>query len=128
MSDDNRLARIRKLLAQAEDPACTPAEAEAFTAKAADLMARYGIDEALLAQSDPGRDPMGDRVVDLLAPYGYEKAWLGAELRRRAALSQRDQEGAPCWQQHLLVALVRPCVRPHPGRDPADQPVGAGQP
>ena len=41
------LDRVRKLLAKAEDEGCTPAEAEALTAKAAELMARYGIDRAL---------------------------------------------------------------------------------
>ena len=51
---DDKLARIRKLLAQAEDPAATAAEAEAFNAKAAELMARHGVDAALLAASDPG--------------------------------------------------------------------------
>ena len=34
-------------------PACTPAEAEAFTAKAAELIAKYGVDQALLAGVDP---------------------------------------------------------------------------
>ena len=46
---DDKLARIRKLLAQAEDPAATTAEAEAFNAKAAELMARHGVDATLLA-------------------------------------------------------------------------------
>ncbi|MGH3122965.1 MAG: DUF2786 domain-containing protein, partial [Streptosporangiaceae bacterium] len=40
--------RVRKLLAKAEAQGVTPAEAEALTAKAAELMARYGIDRALL--------------------------------------------------------------------------------
>ncbi len=44
----DRLDRVRKLLAKAEDDGCTPEEAEALTAKAAELMARYGIDRALL--------------------------------------------------------------------------------
>jgi hypothetical protein len=34
----------------------TPAEAEALTAKAAELMARYGIDRALLAADQPDTD------------------------------------------------------------------------
>lgn len=70
------LARVRKLLAKAEDPACTPAEAEAFTAKAAELIARYGVDQALLAAADPGRDPIGDRIVSLDPPYALDKAGL----------------------------------------------------
>jgi hypothetical protein len=39
---DKLLDRVRKLLAKAEDESCTPPEAEALTAKAAELMARYG--------------------------------------------------------------------------------------
>jgi Protein of unknown function (DUF2786) len=45
------LERVRKLLAQAEDSAVTAAEAEAFNAKAAELIARHGIDGAHLAAS-----------------------------------------------------------------------------
>jgi cytosine/adenosine deaminase-related metal-dependent hydrolase len=48
-SDNPLLERVRKLLAKAEAQGATPAEAEALTAKAAELMARYGIDRALLA-------------------------------------------------------------------------------
>ena len=76
MSDDPLLARVRKLLAKAEDPACTPAEAEAFTAKAAELIAKYGVDQALLAGTDPALDPVGDRVVTVPAPYARDKAGL----------------------------------------------------
>ena len=80
--NDDKLARIRKLLAQAEDPAATAAEAEAFNAKAAELMARHGVDAALLAAGDPGRDVVGDLTVELLAPYAYEKASLGTAVAR----------------------------------------------
>lgn len=79
---DPGLAKVRKLLAQAEDPACTAAEAEAFTAKAAALIAAHGIDEALLAEEQHLVDPVGDRVLDLDAPYAREKATLGAEVAR----------------------------------------------
>ncbi|GAA4939267.1 DUF2786 domain-containing protein [Actinoplanes utahensis] len=74
------LARVRKLLAMAEDPACTPGEAEAFTAKAAELIAKYGIDQAMLAVTDPAVDPVGDRVIVLDAPYAREKAGLLAAV------------------------------------------------
>ncbi|SCL16679.1 Protein of unknown function [Micromonospora rhizosphaerae] len=74
------LSKVRKLLAQAEDPACTPAESAAFTAKATELIARYGVDRALLAAEDPSTDPVGDRVVDLVAPYARDKAGLLAAV------------------------------------------------
>lgn len=88
------LARVRKLLAKAEDPACTPAEAEAFTAKATELIAKYGVDQALLAESDPARDPVGDRVVTLDPPYALDKAGVLAAvavpLRCRVVRRTRD--------------------------------------
>ncbi|MFC4016680.1 DUF2786 domain-containing protein [Micromonospora sp. GCM10011542] len=74
------LSKVRKLLAQAEDPACTPAESAAFTAKATELIARYGVDRALLAARDPTTDPVGDRVVEVVAPYARDKAGLLAAV------------------------------------------------
>ncbi|KKK05199.1 DUF2786 domain-containing protein [Micromonospora sp. HK10] len=74
------LSKVRKLLAQAEDPACTPAEAAAFMAKATELIARYGVDRALLAARAPATDPVGDRVVEVVAPYARDKAGLLAAV------------------------------------------------
>ena len=103
---DDKLARIRKLLAQAEDPAATAAEAEAFNTKAAELMARHGVDAALLAASDPGRDVVGDLTVELLAPYAYEKGTLGAAvargLRCSAVLRKRRGGGETAHSLHLF--------------------------
>lgn len=85
---DPVLAKIRKILAKAEDPAATPDEAETYTAKAAELIAAYGIDRAVLAEEVPGSDVVGDRVVPLDAPYALDKASLlavvAARLRCRA--------------------------------------------
>src|SRR5262250_3153851 len=53
------LDRVRKLLAKAEAEGVTPPEAEALTAKAAELMARYGIDRARLAAARPETDRAG---------------------------------------------------------------------
>ncbi|GAB1695039.1 DUF2786 domain-containing protein [Krasilnikovia sp. M28-CT-15] len=78
--DPGLLDKVRKLLAKAEDDACTPAEAEAFTAKAAALIAKYGIDQALLADTTPGTDVVGDRVVEMDAPYARDKAGLLAGI------------------------------------------------
>ena len=77
---DSLLARVRKLLAMAEDPACTPAEAEAFTAKATELIAKYGVDQALLAAADPAVSPVGDRLVTIVPPYARDKAGLLAAV------------------------------------------------
>lgn len=90
--NDQMLDKIRKLLAQAEDAACTEAEAAAFTAKAARLMADYGIDEALLAQGDRSRGAVTSRTLPMHAPYAREKGTLlsaiAAQMRCSAVLHQ----------------------------------------
>jgi hypothetical protein len=95
MNNDPLLARVRKLLAKAEDPACTSSEAEAFTAKATELLAKYGVDQALLAAEDPAADPVGDRVVALEAPYALDKAGLLAAVAvpLRCRVVRRTREG-----------------------------------
>lgn len=80
MQNDDLLDRVRKLLAKAEDESCPPAEAEALTAKAAELMARYGIDRALLGALRPETDRPGDRVFTLANPWGAVKSHLLAGL------------------------------------------------
>jgi Protein of unknown function (DUF2786) len=74
------LDRVRKLLAKAEAEGVTPHEAEALTAKAAELMARYGIDRARLAASRPGTDRPGSRVIDIDNPWAQVRAHLLAGL------------------------------------------------
>lgn len=77
---EKMLHRIRALLNQAGDPAATPAEAEAFTAKAADLMARYGVNRAMLAATNPGTDTPGDRTITVEAPYAVDKQRLLSQI------------------------------------------------
>jgi hypothetical protein len=71
---------VRKLLSKAEDEGCAAAEAEALTAKAAELMARYGIDRALLGALRPETDQPADRVFTLGNPWGDIKRHLLAGL------------------------------------------------
>jgi Protein of unknown function (DUF2786) len=69
------LAKVRALLAQAESTTYE-AEAEAFTAKAQELMARHAIDSALLwARTDRGARPMTIRLP-MDDPYASQKAHL----------------------------------------------------
>ncbi|MEH1012505.1 DUF2786 domain-containing protein [Micromonospora sp. CPCC 206060] len=99
---DAMLARVRKLLAKAEDPACSPAEAALFTAKATELIARYGVDRALLAARDPATDPVGDRTVGIIAPYALDKAGLLAAVAdplRCRCVRRRDRTG---YTMHLF--------------------------
>jgi Protein of unknown function (DUF2786) len=88
---DTALGRIRKLLAKAER-AGTPEEARTYTEKAVELMARHGVDAALLAAAHPGRDEIGTTRVGLTDPYSAGKArllgWTAVALRCRAVLHQ----------------------------------------
>jgi hypothetical protein len=98
---------VRKLLAKAESPACTPAEAEAFTAKAAELIAKYGIEEAMLTAADPTRDAVGDRVIVVYAPYFNERAILLANIAERMGgravqRSRRHRTGTDNVEVHLF--------------------------
>jgi uncharacterized protein DUF2786 len=84
-----KLATVRKLLAKAER-AATAAESEIYTAKAVELMARHGIDAALLAAADPGSDEIGPLRVGMQDPYSAGKArllgWTAAALGCRWVL------------------------------------------
>jgi hypothetical protein len=67
--------KVRALLAKAESSEFTE-EAEALTAKAQELMARYSIDYALLAATKPARDHPAAIRVGLDNPYEDAKALL----------------------------------------------------
>ena len=92
------LDRVRKLLAKAEAEGCTPPEAEALTAKAAELMARYGIDRARLAATRPETDQPGNRIIDIGNPWAQVRAHLLAglagALRCQVILLRPDGPGA----------------------------------
>jgi hypothetical protein len=75
-ASDRLLDRVRKLLAKAEAEGVTPEEAQALTAKAAELMAKYGIDRALLAARRPETDRPDSRMVDIYNPWGRVRAHL----------------------------------------------------
>lgn len=100
------LAKVRKLLAKAEDPATTPEEAELYTAKASDLIAAYGIDRALLALADPSLDLVGDRVIVLARPYAADKldllSTIALALRCRAVRRSRQHGGVRELSLHLF--------------------------
>ncbi len=78
---DARLATIRALLAKAEATPF-PHEAEAFTAKASELMARHAIDEAMVWSHAAGADrakPVEIRL-DIHRPFLAQKAMLVHEV------------------------------------------------
>jgi hypothetical protein len=95
------LDRVRKLLAKAEDESVTPPEAQALTAKAAELMAKYGIDRALLAADRPETDRPSNRMLDIDNPWARVKAHLLCGL------------GSALRCQCIMVATTRPGARIH---------------
>ena len=67
--------KVRKLLAKAEDPAATVEEAESCTAKAQQLMTKYAIDLAMVA--DPARaDRLTERGWIVNGPYAAHKVTI----------------------------------------------------
>jgi hypothetical protein len=73
--DQRMLHRVRALLAKAESTDF-PEEADAFTAKAQELMARHRIDHALLVATMGGHDQPVTRRVGIDNPYEAPKTLL----------------------------------------------------
>jgi hypothetical protein len=74
-ADPRQLERVRALLAKAESTGFA-AEAEAYTAKAQELMARHSIDYALLSVGSVVRDEPVGRRIGLENPYEAPKVLL----------------------------------------------------
>ncbi|MFC4946463.1 DUF2786 domain-containing protein [Pseudonocardia sp. GCM10023141] len=85
----DKLDTVRKLLAKA-DRAATAEEAATYTDKAVELMARHGIDAALLADARPEQDEVGALRIAMEDPYSGGKArllaWIAAALRCRSVM------------------------------------------
>ncbi|ULR54654.1 DUF2786 domain-containing protein [Streptomyces deccanensis] len=85
---ESLLIKVRSLLRKAENSGATEEEARAYLDKATELMAKYGIEQAMLddAVTEPER-PV-DRIVDLYPPYVKEGrrllARIGYEMRCRS--------------------------------------------
>lgn len=80
--EDKILRKVRALLAQAEDPAATPEEAETFSAKAEELIARYAIDAALLEAKSQHRGKPTVRKFEKVEGYAKAKAHLLAGIAK----------------------------------------------
>ena len=63
MATTDYAAKIEKLLAHATDPATTPEEAEEYTRKAEDLMVRWGVSDAELAEKRRKQKKGNGKVV-----------------------------------------------------------------
>lgn len=80
MKTDALLGRIRKLLAMAEAEGLTEAARETYNAKAAALIAQYGVDRALLEDDQPGTFAAADLELVVDPPYARDKAQLLAAV------------------------------------------------
>ncbi|HZD15038.1 MAG TPA: DUF2786 domain-containing protein [Pseudonocardiaceae bacterium] len=96
MDQERALDKARKLLAQA-DGAATEQEADAYSAMAAEWIARHGIDEALLAASGAKPDTIERRRIEMTDPYSSGKAellgWVAVPLRCRTVNHRRGGGG-----------------------------------
>ncbi|RJQ79957.1 DUF2786 domain-containing protein [Pseudonocardiaceae bacterium YIM PH 21723] len=106
MTEHPKLQRVRNLLAQAENPASTESEAEAFNERAQALMAEYGIDEAMLAETGQVEDHIAETQIFVPPPYSVEKVNLlcavGRAYRCRSKYQRHYQDGQ---SGHLVTVL-----------------------
>jgi hypothetical protein len=80
-ADERILGKIRALLAKAESTEFTE-EAEALSARAQELMAKYSIDHALLAAEAGSKDEPASRRLPVDNPYEGPKAQLLEEVAK----------------------------------------------
>lgn len=80
--DSKLLERVRKLLNKAEAEGCTEQEAQALTAKASELMAKYGIDQALLDATAPQPCKPANKKIQIPNPWSKVHAHLLQGLAR----------------------------------------------
>jgi hypothetical protein len=105
--DDPILTKVRALLAQAESTTF-PAEAEAFTAKAQELMTRHAIDHALLAGTAERSDHPITRRIPIDDPYVDAKSLLlqnvAKHSRCRAVYDSHHAMSSVVGFEHDLAA------------------------
>ncbi|MFJ8989969.1 DUF2786 domain-containing protein [Streptomyces sp. NPDC102279] len=82
------LGKVRGLLRKAENSGVTEMEARAYLDKATELMAKYGIEQAMLDEDVAEPERPVDRIIDLYPPYLKEGrrllARIGYEMRCRS--------------------------------------------
>lgn len=71
-ASETTMRRIRALLNQAENAAATEHEAQTFRDKAFELMATYGIEQAMLSADKPDRDEPEGRTIQVYYPWAGE--------------------------------------------------------
>ena len=98
-ADPKVLGRIRALLAKAESTDF-PAEADALTAKAQDMMTRHAIDAALLDDAQHLSGGIASRRVHLESPYASTKVQL------LSAVGEVNRVRLLWDEQHAIATIV----------------------
>ncbi|QCX77816.1 hypothetical protein C9F11_20920 [Streptomyces sp. YIM 121038] len=100
-----KLDTIRALLARAEDPSTTEAEAELARKRAFEMMAKYGVEEAMLSDGEPSRDAISDRYVDLPNPWSMSRVRLMGFIAKSVgceAVSVRPKGAGGARRLHIV--------------------------
>src|SRR5262249_51259854 len=82
-SAESRALLIKKHFDKAAARGTTPEEAQAFNEKAMALMLQWGIEDAMIAAADDGRDEKIIRenvLSDAPKSYSYEMTTIGVEV------------------------------------------------
>jgi hypothetical protein len=106
MDSDALLGRVRKLLAMAEADGLPDEARETYNAKAAELIAQYGIDRALIEEARPQRAAAADLVMAMDPPYARDKidllASVAVPLGCRLVRRSRRTGAAVLHSAHLV--------------------------
>jgi hypothetical protein len=103
--DDARLTKIEALLRKAEDPAATEAEAEAFMAKAQELMTKWSIDEAMLAKAGETAQTIENFGFRVQGPYLVAKQRLCHAVAQANGCRMYYSPGYRTWFTCYLVGF-----------------------
>lgn len=104
-TEEKTLDKVRKLLAKAEADGVTPQEAEALTGKAAELMAKYGIEQAQLGGKDTtAAFTPANKIIDIDNPWANVRATLlnGIAQAMRCRCIQLGNGGRPGVRVHVF--------------------------
>lgn len=117
------LDKVRALLVKAESTTFEH-EAEAFAAKAAELVARYGLEQTLRRSPERDDDPMDSKVIILSEPYALTKADLLHQLAKRMSCHVIRRSAQPAYPAQPAITLpdgrvlreATPAVEAQPAR------------
>lgn len=104
------LRRVQGLLAKASDDAATPEESETYMAKATELMAKYGIEQAVLNAAKPAgqREEVTRKRITIPGPYSLEKRTLLHRIARPLGVRDIRLVGAGEKGEQVVIVFGYP--------------------